>query len=68
MLAPVAFQTGRQVARLIKGESPTDFCYPDKGVVAFMERGDAVAELPLIPGAPGGYQLRIGGRRRGCSG
>ena len=25
-------------------------------------RGDAVAELPLIPGAPGRYQLRIRGR------
>ena len=66
MLAPVAIQTGRhagrQVARLINGESLTDFRYRDKGVVAVLGRGDAVAELPLAPGPPGRYQLRIGGR------
>jgi len=65
-LAPVAIQTGRhageQVARLINGKSLTDFRYRDKGVVAVLGRGDAVAELPLIPGPPGRYQLRIGGR------
>jgi NADH dehydrogenase FAD-containing subunit len=66
MLAPVAIQSGRhagrQVARLISGEPLTDFRYCDKGVVAVLGRGDAVAELPLIPGAPGRYQLRIRGR------
>ena len=66
MLAAVAIQTGRhageQVARLISGKSLTDFRYRDKGVVAVLGRGDAVAELPLVPGAPGRYQLRIGGR------
>jgi NADH dehydrogenase len=66
MLAPVAIQSGRhagrQVARLISGEPLTDFRYRDKGVVAVLGRGDAVAELPLIPGAPGRYQLRIRGR------
>jgi NADH dehydrogenase len=62
----VAIQTGRhadqQVARLISGKSLTDFRYRDKGVVAVLGRGDAVTELPLIPGPPGRYQLRIGGR------
>jgi len=66
MLAPVAIQTGRhagqQVARLISGKSLTDFRHRDKGVVAVLGRGDAVTELPLIPGPPGRYQLRIGGR------
>jgi hypothetical protein len=66
MLAPVAIQTGRhvgqQVTRLISGKSLTDFRYRDKGVVAVLGRGDAVTELPLIPGPPGRYQLRIGGR------
>ena len=66
MLAPVAIQTGRhagqQVARLISGKPLTDFRYRDKGVVAVLGRGDAVTELPLIPGPPGRYQLRIGGR------
>ena len=73
MLAPVAVQSGwhagRQVARLMSGEPLTDFRYRDKGVVAVLGRGDAVAELPLIPGAPGRHQLRIRGRCwRGCSG
>jgi NADH dehydrogenase len=66
MLAPVAIQTGRhagrQVARLISGKSLTDFRYRDQGVVAVLGRGDAVTELPLIPGPPGRHQLRIGGR------
>ena len=30
--------------------------------MAVLGRGDAVAELPLVPGAPGRYQLRVGGR------
>ncbi|MGA8729834.1 MAG: NAD(P)/FAD-dependent oxidoreductase [Terracidiphilus sp.] len=66
MLAPAAIQSGRhageQVARLISGQSLTDFGYRDKGVMAVLGRGDAVAELPVILGAPGRYQLRIGGR------
>ena len=30
--------------------------------MAVLGRGDAVAELPLIPGPPGRDQLRVGGR------
>jgi NADH dehydrogenase FAD-containing subunit len=45
MLAPVAIQSGRhageQVARLISGQSLTDFGYRDKGVMAVLGRGEA---------------------------
>jgi NADH dehydrogenase len=65
MLAPVAIQTGRhagdQVARLIEGQPLTAFHYRDKGLMAVLGRGDAVAELPLFPGAAGRYRLRFGG-------
>lgn len=65
MLAPVAIQTGRhagrQVTRLIKGQPLRAFRYQDKGVMAVLGRGDAVAELPLSPGASGRYRLRFGG-------
>jgi NADH:ubiquinone reductase (H+-translocating) len=65
MLAPVAIQTGRhagnQVARLIEGQPLTAFHYRDKGLMAVLGRGDAVAELPLFPSAVGRYWLRFGG-------
>ncbi|MDQ2789784.1 MAG: NAD(P)/FAD-dependent oxidoreductase [Actinomycetota bacterium] len=75
MLASAAIQTGRhageQVARLIAGSpstSPstnllTPFRYHDKGIMAVLGRGDAVAELPLRPAAGGTsrYPLRFGG-------
>ncbi|MGH3783482.1 MAG: NAD(P)/FAD-dependent oxidoreductase [Pseudonocardiaceae bacterium] len=71
MLASAAIQTGRhageQVARLIAGGPPTDaltpFRYHDKGIMAVLGRGDAVAELPLRPAAraTSRYPLRFGG-------
>jgi NADH dehydrogenase len=65
MLAPVAIQTGRhagdQVARLVEGRPLTAFHYRDKGLMAVLGRGDAVAELPLIPGATSRYRLQFGG-------
>ena len=65
MLAPVAIQAGRhagrQVARLIAGEPLVGFRYHDKGIMAVLGRGDAVAELPLL-GAANRYRLRFGGR------
>jgi len=67
MLAPVAIQAGRhageQVARLIAGKPLARFRYHDKGMMAVLGRGDAVAELPLLPGAgtTNRYRLRFGG-------
>jgi NADH dehydrogenase len=67
MLAPVAIQAGRhagdQVARLIAGEPLVRFRYHDKGIMAVLGRGDAVAELPLLLGATtrNQYRLRFGG-------
>jgi NADH dehydrogenase len=67
MLAPVAIQAGRhagnQVARLITGEPLVQFRYHDKGIMAVLGRGDAVAELPLLLGATtrNRYRLRFGG-------
>ena len=65
MLAPVAIQTGRhagkQVARLIKGQPLRPFRYRDKGVMAVLGRGDAVAELPLLSDSSGRYRLQFGG-------
>jgi NADH dehydrogenase len=66
MLAPVAIQSGRhagkQVARLIKGQPLHEFHYRDKGVMAVLGRGDAVAELPVSRRATGRYPLQFGGR------
>jgi len=65
MLAPVAIQAGRhageQVARVIAGKSLTRFRYHDRGMMAVLGRGDAVAELPLLPSLSGRYRLRFGG-------
>ncbi|MGB9282326.1 MAG: NAD(P)/FAD-dependent oxidoreductase [Pseudonocardiaceae bacterium] len=67
MLASAAIQTGRhageQVAQLIAGRPLTSFRYHDKGIMAVLGRGDAVAELPLRPPAGGTsrYPLRFGG-------
>lgn len=67
MLAPVAIQTGRhvgeQVAQLIEGKPLARFQYHDKGMLAVLGRGDAVAELPLPLGAnsAGRYPLRFAG-------
>lgn len=67
MLAPVAIQTGRhageQVSRSIEGEPLVRFHYRDKGIMAVLGRGDAVAELPLLPRLGGSrtYRLRFGG-------
>jgi NADH dehydrogenase len=50
-LAPVAIQQGRHAARLIarleRGRSTRSFRYRDKGTMATIGRGAAVAELPL---------------------
>jgi NADH dehydrogenase len=67
MLAPVAIQAGRhageQVGRVIAGEPLARFRYHDKGMMAVLGRGDAVAELPLLARAntPSRYRLRFGG-------
>ncbi len=67
MLAPVAIQAGRhageQVARLIAKEPLARFRYHDKGMMAVLGRGDAVAELPLLLGAgtSNQFRLRFGG-------
>jgi NADH dehydrogenase len=65
MLAPVAIQTGwhagKQVTGLIKGQPLTAFRYRDKGVMAVLGRGDAVAELPLFSSSPARYRLQFGG-------
>ena len=64
MLAPVAIQAGRhageQVARLIVGEPAARFRYHDKGMMAVLGRGDAVAELPLLLGAGTSGRLGVG--------
>lgn len=64
MLAPVAIQAGRhvgkQVGRLIAGDPLVEFRYHDKGMMAVLGRGDAVAELPLL-GVGNRYRLRFGG-------
>lgn len=68
MLAPAAIQTGRhageQVARLVAGQPLVPFRYRDKGMVAVLGRGDAVAEIPvaLRKGAGSSPTLRFGGR------
>src|SRR5512143_3848589 len=72
--APVAIQAGRhageQVARRIEGQPLTPFRYRDKGMMAVLGRGDAVAELSLQPGAGAGAgsrrPLRFGGLRMGA--
>ena len=50
-LAPVAMQQGRhvarQIARLERGRATRSFRYRDKGTMATIGRGAAVAELPL---------------------
>lgn len=67
MLAPAAIQTGRhadeQVARLIPGRPPMPLRYRDKGMMAVLGRGDAVAELPLLSRSAiaSRYPLRFGG-------
>ncbi|MGI8491898.1 MAG: NAD(P)/FAD-dependent oxidoreductase [Acidimicrobiales bacterium] len=65
MMAPTAIQTGRhageQVTRLIQGRPLRPFRYRDKGMMAVLGRGDAVAELPLPPGIAGRGVLRFGG-------
>lgn len=65
MLAPAAIQAGRhageQVARLIEGRPLAPFQYRDKGMMAVLGRGDAVAELPLLPAAHRRRVLRFGG-------
>ncbi len=47
MLAPVAMQSGRYVARVIAHGRRTPFHYVDKGTMATIGRRAAVAELPL---------------------
>ncbi|MEY2449049.1 MAG: hypothetical protein QOH79_2525 [Acidimicrobiaceae bacterium] len=47
MLAPVAMQSGRHVAREIAGPRRKPFRYRDKGTMATIGRRAAVAELPM---------------------
>lgn len=67
MLAPVAIQAGRhageQVAHVVAGEPLARFRYHDKGMMAVLGRGDAVAELPVLPGIgrDTAFRLRFGG-------
>ena len=67
MLAPIAIQAGRhageQVARLIAGKPLARFRYHDKGMMAVLGRGNAVAELPLLLGfgKSNRYWLRFAG-------
>jgi NADH dehydrogenase len=65
MLAPVAIQSGRhageQLTRLIQGQPLKTFRYRDKGVMAVLGRGEAVAELPLWSRSAGHYRLKFGG-------
>jgi NADH dehydrogenase len=50
MLAPVALQQGELLAanlqRIIRGETPKDFKYLNKGVMAIVARNKAVVDLP----------------------
>jgi NADH dehydrogenase len=50
MLAPVAQQQAEQLAdnlqRLLRGETPKDFVYKNKGVMAIVSRNKAVVDLP----------------------
>nr|WP_269205070.1 NAD(P)/FAD-dependent oxidoreductase [Motilibacter aurantiacus] len=56
LVAPNAIQqgkhTGKQIAKLVAGQQPAPFEYFDKGILAVIAKGDAVAELPL-PGSSG---------------
>jgi NADH dehydrogenase len=67
MLAPIAIQAGRhageQVGRLIAGKPLAPFRYHDKGMMAVLGRGNAVAELPLLLGfgKSNRYRLRFAG-------
>jgi NADH dehydrogenase FAD-containing subunit len=45
----------------MRGHPLKAFRYRDKGVMAVLGRGDAVAELPLLSGSPGRYRLQFGG-------
>ncbi|TGE16949.1 NAD(P)/FAD-dependent oxidoreductase [Hymenobacter elongatus] len=50
MLAPVAQQQAEHLAdtiqRLLKGQTPADFTYKNKGVMAIVSRNKAVVDLP----------------------
>src|ERR1039458_5138768 len=65
MMAPAAIQmghyAGEQILRAVRGVQPGEFRFRDKGMMAVLGRGDAVAELPLLPGARGPARLRFGG-------
>jgi len=56
LVAPNAIQQGKhaagQIGRLIAGEETQPYSYFDKGILAVIARGDAVAELP-VPGSHG---------------
>jgi NADH:ubiquinone reductase (H+-translocating) len=66
LLAPNAIQAGRhvgaQIRRLIDGRSTSAYKYRDKGILAVLGRGDAVAEVPLPVGDKGRRPLKFGGR------
>lgn len=53
MMAPAAIQMGKhageQIARLLAGQPPERFRFRNKGIMAVLGRGDAVAEIPLVP-------------------
>jgi NADH dehydrogenase len=53
MMAPAAIQMGRHAARQVRrqlaGEPLEPFSFRDKGKMAVLGRGDAVAELPVGP-------------------
>ncbi len=59
-LAPAAIQGGkhvaRQIQRLMDGQSTKPFSYRDKGIMAVIGRGNAVAEIPFP------FRIRLGGR------
>jgi NADH dehydrogenase len=67
MLAPAAIQAGRhagsQIGRLVAGKPLAGFRYRDKGMMAVLGRGDAIAELPLLLGygTNSRYRLRFAG-------
>lgn len=67
-VAPAAIQggdhAGKQIARLVSGKSTKPFVYKDKGIMAVLGRGDAVAELPFFArkaGAQEKHPIRLAG-------
>lgn len=66
LIAPNAIQQGKHVGkmleRLVRGEGTEPFAYFDKGSLAVIAFGDAIAEIPLVFGSQKSRTLKLRGR------